>query len=63
MKLNWPYIAWRNLGLKKLQTSLSLVLLVAMSLATFGCGKRGPLSLPLSSPLSSPYDTGRMERG
>ena len=38
--------------------ALSLVLLVAMSLATFGCGKRGPLSLPLSSP----YDTGRMER-
>lgn len=27
MKLNWLYIAWRNLGLKKLQTSLSLVLL------------------------------------
>ena len=27
MKLNWLYIAWRNVGLKKLQTALSLVLL------------------------------------
>lgn len=27
MKLNWLYIAWRNVGLKKLQTTLSLVLL------------------------------------
>ena len=35
--------------------ALSLVLLVAMSLTTLGCGKRGPLSLS--------YDTDRMERG
>lgn len=27
MKLSWLYIAWRNVGLKKLQTALSLVLL------------------------------------
>ena len=27
MKLSWIYIAWRNVGLKKLQTALSLVLL------------------------------------
>ena len=27
MKLNWLYIAWRNVGIKKLQTALSLVLL------------------------------------
>lgn len=27
MKLSWFYIAWRNVGLKKLQTALSLVLL------------------------------------
>ncbi|HBP45865.1 MAG TPA: hypothetical protein DD635_08160 [Flavobacteriales bacterium] len=27
MKLSWLFIAWRNLGLKKLQTALSLVLL------------------------------------